>query len=112
MRASRQIEQLREEGENPDLHSYFARNFFPCKPTCQNASEIGRKTFDLLNEFNPQLGGLYFKCVTNNVKMVEKCPELTRQYRAKLTEKAQRFKETQSGNQNNFKQNASINDDC
>lgn len=90
-RASRQVEQLRKEGEEPDVYAYFARNFFPCKPICQNAREIGRKTFGLLSSLHPKLGNLYCKCITNNVEMVEACPRLTTRHREKLTKKAQRL---------------------
>ncbi|UCC33294.1 MAG: DUF483 domain-containing protein [Candidatus Bathyarchaeota archaeon] len=111
-RASGQVEQSRKDGEEPDVYAYFVRNFFPCRPTCENASEIGRKTFDLLSSLDPKLGGLYGRCMTNNVEMVEECPGLTKRYRAKLTKKAQRLTRTQSDDQNNFKRYASINWDC
>jgi hypothetical protein len=94
MRASEQISRLRKTGETPNVYSYFAKNFFPCEPKCRRASEIGKKTFDLLDELNSKLATLYIECMENNVGIVEGYPELTRQYRAKLTEKAQRLKET------------------
>ncbi len=91
MRASRQVKELKKEGEEPDVYAYFARNFFPCEPRCRSASEIGRKTFDLLSGVNPKLGDLYFECVRGNVEMVEKYPELIRQYGEKLKKRAQKL---------------------
>ncbi|NIQ06717.1 MAG: hypothetical protein GWO20_13615 [Candidatus Korarchaeota archaeon] len=55
---------------------------------------MGRKTSDLLSEVNPKLGELYFECLTRNVEMVEKCPELIRQYREKLKTRAQELSRT------------------
>jgi len=91
VRASRQVKELRKEGEEPDIYAYFVRNFFPCEPRCRSASEMGRKTFDLLSGVNPKLGDLYLECVRRNVEMVEKYPELIRQYRKKLTKRAQKL---------------------
>lgn len=91
VRASRQVEQLRKEGEEPDVYAFFARSFFPCDPRCRSAIEMGRKTFDLLSDANPKLGDLYFECIRNNAIMIEKYPEFIRQYREKLTERAQKL---------------------
>lgn len=94
MRASKQVEELRKGGEEPDVYAYFVRNFFPCEPRCRSASGVGRKTFDLLSGVNPKLGDLYFKCVRRNVEMVEKYPELIRQYGDKLKKRAQKLSRT------------------
>lgn len=94
MRASRQVEHLRKEGEELDAYAYFARNFFPCSPRCQSASEIGRKTFDLLRGLNTKLGDLYLECIRHSIELVKEYPELTRQYREKLTKKAQKLTRT------------------
>lgn len=90
-RASREVEQLRKGGGEPDIHAYFARNFFPCEPRCRSASEIGRRAFDLLSAVNPKLGDLYLKCIRDNVGIVQKYPEITKQYRKRLTKKAQKL---------------------
>ena len=110
MRAGGQIDQLRREGNKPDTYAYFARNFFPCDPKCRNASEIGRRTFDLLSGLNPKIGNRYFTCMMRNVEMVENYPELTRQHVEKLTKKAQKVTRVETGNQNNFKPYTSITD--
>lgn len=94
MRASRQLNGLRESGEEPNVYAYFVRNFFPCEPTCRSASERGRQTFGSLSEVNPELGNLYLKCIRRNVEMVERYPELIRQYREKLRKKAQKLSKT------------------
>ena len=91
MRASRQIKELRKEGEEPDIYAYFVRNFFPCKPRCRSAGEMGRKGFDLLNEVSPRLADLYLECVRKNVEMVERYPELIGQYKEKLIKRAQKL---------------------
>ena len=91
MRASRQVKELRKEEKEPDVYAYFARNFFPCEPRCQSASEVGRKAFDLFSGVNPKFGDLYLECVRRNVKMVEKYPELIGQYREKLKKRAQKL---------------------
>jgi len=91
MRASRQVKELRKEGKEPDVYSYFVRNFFPCEPRCRSAGEVGRKAFDLFGGVNPKLGALYLECVRRNVEMVEKYPELIGQYREKLTKRVQKL---------------------
>ncbi len=91
VRASREVEQLKKEGGEPDLYVYFARNFFPCEPRCRIASEIGRKAFALLSDVNPKLGDVYLECIRDNVGIVEEYPELTRQYWKSLTRKAQKL---------------------
>ncbi len=94
MRASRQVNELRKKIEEPDVYAYFARNFFPCEPRCQSASEIGRKTLDLLSEVDPKFGDVYFKGIRRNFEMVERYPELIRQFREKLKKKAQKLSKT------------------
>lgn len=91
VRASREIEQLKKEGGEPDLYVYFARNFFPCEPRCRIAGEIGRKAFALLSDVSPKLGDLYLECIRDNVGIVQKYPEITKQYRKSLTKKAQKL---------------------
>ena len=91
VRASREVEQLKKEGGKPDFHAYFARNFFPCEPRCRSASKIGRRAFDLLSDANPKLGDLYLKCTRDNVGIVQKYPEITKQYRKSLVKKARKL---------------------
>jgi len=91
MRASKQIEELKRSKEPPDVYAYFARNFFPCSPNCQNASQIGRKTVETLNSINPRFGDLHFECMRKNLEAVEKYPELTRQFRNKMGNKARKL---------------------
>lgn len=90
MRASRQVKELQQDGEAPNAYAYFARSFFPCEPRCRRASEMGRRTFGLLSDVDPELGDLYFECLGRNVEMVERYPELTRQYREELRKRAQK----------------------
>ncbi len=91
VRVSREVEQLKKEGGEPDLYAYFARNFFPCEPRCRSASEIGRRAFDLLSELNPKLGDLYLECIRDNVRVVQRYPEITKQYRKSLVKKAKKL---------------------
>jgi hypothetical protein len=91
MRASRQVEELKRNREEPDVYVYFARNFFPCGPNCQNASQIGRKTVETLNSRDPRLGTLHFECMRRNLETVEKFPELIRQFRSKMGNKARKL---------------------
>jgi len=91
MRASKQIEQLKRNREMPDVHAYFARNFFPCNPNCQNAGQIGRRTVETLSGIDPRLGSLYFECMRRNLAAVEKYPELIRQFRKKMENKARKL---------------------
>jgi hypothetical protein len=91
MRASKQIEELKRNNEMPDAYAYFARNFFPCSPNCQNASQIGRKTVEILNSINPRLSSLHFECMRKNLEVVEKYSELIRQFRNKMGNKARKL---------------------
>jgi hypothetical protein len=91
MRASGQIEELGRNKEMPDVHVYFARNFFPCNPNCQNASQIGRKTVETLNSIDPRLGGFHFECMRRNLEAVKKYPELIRQFKKKMGNKAKKM---------------------
>jgi len=90
MRASRQVKELQEDEEAPNVYAYFARSFFPCEPRCRSARGMGRRTFDLLSDVNPELGDLYFECLRRNVEMVERYPELIRQYSEELKKRAQK----------------------
>jgi hypothetical protein len=83
-RASMQLKRTDEETRQASAYAYFARNFFPCHPDCQNAVEIGKRAFHLLNDVNRRLGALYLECLRKNAKTVEEYPELTRQYRQKM----------------------------
>ncbi|UCH31889.1 MAG: DUF483 domain-containing protein [Candidatus Bathyarchaeota archaeon] len=91
IRASRQIRDLRNTGEELDRFAYFVMNFFPCNPTCRAASELGKKTFDLLSIVNPRLSNLYSECTQNNADLVEKYPKLITQYREKLEQSTQKL---------------------
>jgi hypothetical protein len=83
-RASTQLKQIDEGTRQSSPYAYFARNFFPCNPQCQNAIEIGISTFHHLADVNPKLGAVYFECMRRNAKAVEEYPELARQYRQKM----------------------------
>jgi hypothetical protein len=91
IRASRQIVDLRKKGEELDRFAYFVMNFFPCHPRCQNASNLGKRAFDLLREVNPRLGDLYSDCTGKNADLVEKYPKLIMQYREKLEQSTQKL---------------------
>jgi len=105
MRASEQIEELKRNKEMLDVHVYFVRNFFPCNPNCQNASQIGRKTVEALNGLDPRLSSLHLECMRRNLEAVEKYPELIRQFRKKMGNKARKLGAIWKSDQNNFKQN-------
>ena len=83
-RASTQLRQMNEGTRQSSVYAYFARNFFPCHPECQNAIEIGRSAFQRLTDVNPKLGAIYFDCMRKNAETVMEYPELTRQYRQKM----------------------------
>jgi hypothetical protein len=83
-RASAQLMQTDETTRQSSIYAYFTRNFFPCRPQCQNAIEIGRNTFQRLSDVNPKLGAIYSECMRKNAKTVMEYPELARQYRQKM----------------------------
>ncbi len=83
-RASMQLRQTDEATRQSSVYAYFARNFFPCHPQCQNAIEIGRSAFQRLSDVNPKLGAIYFECMRKNAETIMEYPELTRQYRQKM----------------------------
>lgn len=83
-RASVQLRETDEATRQSSVYAYFARNFFPCHPQCQNAIEIGRSAFQRLSDIDPKLGGIYFECMRKNAETVMEYPELTRQYRQKM----------------------------
>ena len=83
-RASTQLRQMDEGTRQSSAYAYFARNFFPCHPQCQNAIEIGGSAFQRLTDVHPKLGAIYFECMRKNAETVMEYPELTRQYRQKM----------------------------
>ncbi len=86
-RASEQLRQIDEATRQLSVYAYFARNFFPCHPQCQNAIEIGKNASTRLTNVNPKLGAAYSECLRKNAKTVEEYPELTQQYRQKMEKK-------------------------
>jgi hypothetical protein len=83
-RASTQLRQMDEGTRQSSAYAYFARNFFPCHPQCQNAIEIGRGAFQRLTDVDPKLGAIYFECMRENAEAVMEYPELTRLYKQKM----------------------------
>ncbi len=83
-RASMQLRHVDEGKRQSSVYAYFARNFFPCYPQCQNADEIGRRAFQCLADVNSKLGNLYFECMRKNAETVIEYPVLTQQYREKM----------------------------
>ncbi len=83
-RASVQLKQVDEGMRQLSVYAYFARNFFPCQPTCRNAIEIGKSIFQLLAGINPRLGAVYLQCLRENAKIVEEYPEFAQQYKQKM----------------------------
>jgi hypothetical protein len=83
-RASVQLGQMDEATRQSSVYAYFARNFFPCHPQCQNAIKIGTSTFQRLSDVDPKLGAVYFECMRKNAEAIMEYPELTRHYRQKM----------------------------
>ena len=91
IRSSRQIEGLGNQLEDPEIHAFFAKDFFPCKPECQKAIRIGKSIFDNLNALDPKLGDLYLGCVRRNVEMVRRYPQLIEQHKKNLNKRTREF---------------------
>jgi hypothetical protein len=87
-RASTELRQIDEKERQFYVYAYFVRNFFPCRPQCQNAIEVGRGALQRLTDVNPKLGAVYLECMTRNAETVMEYPELTKQYKQKMEKTA------------------------
>lgn len=78
VRAANQLEHL-EEPDEYDAYAYFTKDFFPCQPDCENASEIGKIMYEKLLEISPEVAEAYKRHLEENVELVKRYPEIIQQ---------------------------------
>ncbi len=88
IRASKQIEELRNNGEKPYTFAFFARNFFPCTPKCKKANAVGKSISAQLMDFSPKLADLHLDCLKKNVATIENYPESITRCKENLEKRA------------------------
>ncbi len=93
IRLSNQLHSLRDEGKNPEPHSFFTRDFYPCQPECQQARKNGLRFLQTLVNLDQRLGATYLKCLEENMAYVENYGTYVAQHIADFD---QRLKETMS----------------
>jgi len=78
-RASRQLKEAQSEGA-VDPYAYYTAYFFPCSPSCPEASKLGREWLQAFQEADPRLGELYKGVLQENLERVLRQPEEIRRY--------------------------------
>ncbi len=79
-RAAQQLLSLLKEEKKVDTHAYILGFFFPCKPSCPNATEKGFRWQDEFSKIDERLGGMYAELLKFNATMVLRQPELINRY--------------------------------
>ncbi|MDQ7793516.1 MAG: DUF483 domain-containing protein [bacterium] len=59
-------EQLSEAGDGVDPLAYFVRDFYPCRPACPEAIEVGRRALTRLSGLDPRLPDRYLSLAGSN----------------------------------------------
>jgi len=87
-------EQIKESKSRVALNTlaFFVKDFFPCSPSCERATEIGAKAHSVLRSISPRLGELYLSCTKSYVNTAERYPELIKLSRKGLEEQAARLR--------------------
>jgi len=81
-RASQQLKEAEGIGAvNP--FTYFVGYFFPCSPSCGEASAKGATYHKSLGDLQPSLGEMYSKLVVENMERVRQQPEIIEKYKAR-----------------------------
>ena len=75
-RAAEQLDDM-EDLSMVDPLAYFVRYFFPCRPNCDAALTIGRKSLSLLSDLDTSLGEIYTSLVVGNMEFVHSQPKIT-----------------------------------
>lgn len=83
-RAATQITDFRAQGTEPDMYTYFSKDFIPCSPTCSSASAIGRKIHQTLEEIDNRLSEIHFQCLKSNVERVGSYVESIQAHKTKM----------------------------
>lgn len=83
-RAATQITNLRSEGSEPDIYTYFSKDFIPCSPKCSSASAVGRKVHETLSRVDDKLPEIYLQCLKSNVERVGSYVESIQAHKAKM----------------------------
>jgi len=83
-RAATQIADFRAHGMEPDIYTYFSRDFIPCSPSCAGASTIGRKTHQTLKGMDNRLSEIHFQCLKSNVERVSSYVESIQAHKTRM----------------------------
>ncbi len=83
-RAATQVGDFRAQGTEPDIYTYFSKDFIPCSPTCPSASAIGHKIHRTLKEMDSRLSEIHLQCLKSNVERVSSYVQSIRAHRTKM----------------------------
>jgi hypothetical protein len=83
-RAATQVEDFKAHGTEPDIYTYFSKDFIPCSPTCTSAAAIGQKINQAMKEIDNRLSEIHIQCLKNNVKRVSSYVEIIQAHRTKM----------------------------
>jgi hypothetical protein len=83
-RAAQQLLRRLKEEKEVDTHAYILGFFFPCQPSCPNATEKGFRWHDEFSKMDKRLGEMYSELIKFNATMVLKQPELINRYLAQF----------------------------
>ncbi len=78
VRAANQLEHV-ENPKDYNIFGFFTKDFFPCQPDCEPASETGKLMYERLSEISPDLAGAFKKHLEENVDLVRRYPEIIQQ---------------------------------
>lgn len=81
-RAAQQLTEALGLGE-VDPHAYITSFFFPCKPDCERALELGQRFHLGLEEADAKLGEMYGGMLGDNMERVARQPEIIADYISK-----------------------------
>ncbi|MFW5896603.1 MAG: hypothetical protein ACOCVQ_00790, partial [Bacillota bacterium] len=84
---ARASEQLAEAQQPPDSAAYFAAYFYPCRPDCPEALEIGRKIRSDVEALRAGLGEMAIRGQRENLESVEEYREIVRRRREEIRAK-------------------------
>jgi len=83
-RAATQVEEFKAHGKEPDIYTYFSKDFIPCSPTCPSAAAIGQKIHQTLKEIDKRLSETHIQCLKNNVERVSSYVENIQTHKTKM----------------------------
>lgn len=77
VRAANQLEHL-ENPDDRDIFAFFTKDFFPCQPDCENASNTGKLMLRRLEEMSSEVAQAFKRHLEENLDLVKRYPEMIR----------------------------------